>query len=162
MDRPKFIVDNNVGKLSVWLRALGYDTAFINPIDDGDLVRLALNEGRIVLTKDTGILKRRLITSGEVRCLFIHAKAFDQQLLEVIRSASLDQSEKFTRCLACNQLVKPCPPEEARQNVAPHVAQSFTEYWQCPACCRYYWQGSHWQRMEGVLQSLFAGELPDH
>jgi uncharacterized protein with PIN domain len=35
-DEIRFIVDNNVGKLAVWLRALGYDSAFVNPIADSD------------------------------------------------------------------------------------------------------------------------------
>src|SRR5947209_6956890 len=34
IDQMQFIVDNNVGRLAVWLRALGYDTVFINPIAD--------------------------------------------------------------------------------------------------------------------------------
>ena len=45
----------NVGKLAKWLRILGYDTLFINPIDDDELVEIALREGRVVLTKDTHI-----------------------------------------------------------------------------------------------------------
>lgn len=46
----KFIVDNNVGRLTGWLRALGYDTLFINPIDDGRLVDIARREG----SRDSG------------------------------------------------------------------------------------------------------------
>jgi len=62
MNAPKFIVDHNVGKLTKWLRIMGYDTRFFNGTDDADLVAMALAEGRVILTRDTQIMKRGVVT----------------------------------------------------------------------------------------------------
>ena len=80
----KFIVDMNVGRLAVWLRALGYDTLFINPIEDDDLIEIARREGRTILTKDTGILRRRVVTSGAVKALYVEGDDWRDQLAQVV------------------------------------------------------------------------------
>ena len=67
----KFIVDSNVGKLAKWLRMMGYDTFFFNGTDDSHLIAIALAEERIILTKDTQIMKRRVVTSGRLKAILI-------------------------------------------------------------------------------------------
>jgi large subunit ribosomal protein L34 len=44
--------------LARWLRMLGFDSVFFNGEDDSQMVRQALSENRILLTRDTGIMKR--------------------------------------------------------------------------------------------------------
>ena len=65
--RARFIVDTNVGKLARWLRMMGYDTLFINPIDDEGLIAVGLKEKRVLLTKDTQIMICLLYTSPSPR-----------------------------------------------------------------------------------------------
>jgi hypothetical protein len=67
IDAPKFIVDHNVGKLTKWLRIMGYDTRFFNDIDDADLIAVALAEGRVIVTRDTQIVKRGVIIKGRLK-----------------------------------------------------------------------------------------------
>src|SRR5262250_3223042 len=98
----KFIVDSNVGRLAVWLRVLGYDAVFINPIEDSELVEIARRENRIILTKDTGIMQRRVVTSGQLKALLIEGKDWRHQLGQVIRTLKLQTHLRFTRCLRCN------------------------------------------------------------
>src|SRR5947209_8474885 len=98
----RFIVDNNVGRLAVWLRALGYDTSYIDPIEDGELVEIAQREGRILLTKDTGIFRRRLITSGEVRAIRVHGDDWRRQLAQIVMELGLRTEPRFTRWIECN------------------------------------------------------------
>lgn len=40
LEGPKFIADRNVGRLAPWLRVLRYDTLFLDPIEDQELVRI--------------------------------------------------------------------------------------------------------------------------
>jgi len=56
---PRFIADCMLGKLARWLRVLGYDAAYERRISDDDLVRRARSEGRILLTRDTRLVRRR-------------------------------------------------------------------------------------------------------
>ena len=79
-DTLKFIADNNVGKLAKWLRMVGFDTRLFNGADDAEMVAAAQAEDRIVLTRDTGIMERRLITSGQVKAILIESDRLAQQI----------------------------------------------------------------------------------
>ena len=147
----KFIVDNNVGRLAVWLRALGYDATFINPIADSELLERARQEGRVILTKDTGILRRKLITSGAVQAVRIEGDDWRRQLAQVVRELGLQAEPEFTRCIECNTELEPRTREEARPHVPPYVHRTQSAFLACPSCGRHYWQGTHWQRMKRDL-----------
>jgi len=153
----KFIVDNNVGRLARWLRALGYDTVFINPIEDAELVARARDEDRVLLTKDAGILRRRVITSGEVPALRIEGDDWRRQLAQVVRVFDLERRPQFTRCIECNTPLEPASPEQARAYVPPYVHSTQSAFLMCPSCGRYYWPGMHWQRMRRDLEELLEG-----
>ena len=60
MSEPKFIVDLNAGRQVEWLRITGYDTTFVPGIEDGRLVSLAQEEGRILVARDRNTMRRRL------------------------------------------------------------------------------------------------------
>jgi len=153
----KFIVDSNVGRLARWLRIAGFDTIFINDLDDNRLVRLALSEGRVLLTKDTQILKRRVATTGRLKVILIESEEVKAQLRQVVKTLNLgDQIKPFTLCLECNQPLVPKENEEIKELVPPYVFQTQTQYMQCPVCQRVYWRGTHWQRMSRELERIVS------
>jgi len=154
MHRPTFIVDINVGKLARWLRALGYDTVFINPIDDDELIEIALRENRIILTKDSGIMRRRVVTSGRVTAVHIKHTDWREQLSQVIHTFKLRNHAPFTRCVKCNSLLECCPHDKAAAEVPAFVLRTQEEFFSCPGCRRIYWRGSHWQRMKRALNYI--------
>jgi uncharacterized protein len=151
-DAVKFIVDNNVGRLAGWLRALGYDTLSINPIEDGMLLEIARREGRIVLTKDTGIMRRRVVTSGEVRAIQIESDDWREQLGQVVRAFELRTAPTFERCMACNAVLEAASRDEATGNVPSYVHRTQTAFQRCPGCGRYYWQGTHMGRIQREIE----------
>jgi uncharacterized protein with PIN domain len=152
-----FIVDSNAGKLARWLRMMGYDTLFFNDIDDGDLVNLALREGRVVVTRDTQIAKRRVAVNGSLRVVLSRHDDPRQQLLQVVDELGLDcRQTQFTRCLECNQRLVSRSKDEVKDLVPPYVFRTQTQYMQCLSCSRIYWQGTHWQRMKRSLEEITA------
>lgn len=153
----KFIVDNNVGRVVGPLRALGYDTLFINPVEDGLLVEIARREGRTILTKDTGIFKRRLISSGEVDALFLEGDDWRQQLVQVVRELGPSTEPAFTRCIACNTPLEKTTRAQAEPHVPPYVFRTQESFLHCPGCNRYYWKGTHWHRMREGLDRILDG-----
>lgn len=153
----KFIVDSNVGRLARWLRIAGFDTIFINDLDDNRLVRLALSEGRVLLTKDTQILKRRVATTGRLKVILIESEEVKAQLRQVVKTLNLgDRIKPFTLCLECNQPLVPREKEDVKELVPPYIFQTQTQYMQCPACHRVYWRGTHWQRMSRELERIVS------
>ena len=96
----KFIVDSNVGRLARWLRIAGVDTMLINDLDDKRLVRIAMSEGRVLLTKDTQILKRRVATTGRLKALLIEGEEVKGQLRQVVKTFNMANEVKpSTLCL---------------------------------------------------------------
>jgi len=153
----KFIVDSNVGRLARWLRIAGFDTVFINDLDDNRLVRLALSEGRVLLTKDTQILKRRVATTGRLKVILIESEEVKAQLHQVVKALNLgDKIKPFTLCLECNQPLVLSEKEDVKELVPPYIFQTQTQYMQCPACQRVYWRGTHWQRMSRELEKIVS------
>ncbi len=151
----KFIVDVNVGRLAKWLRALGYDTLFIKDADDDTLIRIGLSQGRVVLTRDTQILARRVVTIGQLKAILIEDDNVLGQLKQVVDALDLDSlNQRFSLCLLCNEPLAPVPREEVRAEVPPYVLQTQSTFCRCPSCRKVYWQGTHWQRMVAELERV--------
>jgi len=155
MENLKFIVDINVGKLAKWLRMMGYDTLLFDGDDDWRMIIIALEEGRVIITKDTQIAKRGVITSGRLKAILITSDKSEQQIQQVVETLNLDyQYRPFTLCLECNQLLVERSKQEVEDRVPPYVFQTQNEYVECPACHRIYWKGTHWKAMTEKLQRL--------
>lgn len=157
--RARFIVDANVGKLARWLRMLGYDTLFINDIDDNELIAIGLNDERVLLTKDTQLMLRRVVTSGRLKAVLIEDDNFKDQIRQVARLMKIDKEKKFTRCLECNELLVPKSQDDVRDLVPAYVFKTQSHYFQCPSCQRIYWRGTHWQRMNKEMEKLMGAEV---
>ncbi len=156
MPEFKFIADANVGRLGKWLRVLGYDTLLLDThSDDNQLVRLAYEQGRVILTKDTHILRRRIVTEGVVPTMFIQDDDVESQLRQVVTTLGLDTNGRaFSRCIECNQPLETRDKAAVADQVPPYVYLTQREFAQCPLCHRVYWQGTHWQRMRQKVESL--------
>ena len=151
----KFIVDTNVGKLAKWLRIVGYDTLFFNGKNDSRMVATALAQGRVILTRDTQIMKRRVITSGQLKAILIQSDEPERQLHQVIDALNLDcQFKSFTLCLECNQPLLERSKQQVKDLVPTYVFQTQSQYMECPACRRIYWKGTHWQAMTEKLKKF--------
>jgi len=153
----KFIVDNNVGKLAKWLRIMGYNASLFTGEDDGKMVKLALAQNRVILTKDRQIMSRRLVTSGRLKAILIEDDDSKAQLQQIVEALNLDyQFKPFSICLECNQSLVERDKEGVRDLVPPYVFKTQNLYMECPSCHRIYWRGTHWQAMSQELERFTA------
>ena len=107
----------------------------------------------MILTRDTGIVKRRVVTSGQIKVILLASDDPERQMRQVIDALNLDrQFQPFTICLECNQPLEERSREQLKDRVPPYVFQTQSHYLECPACHRIYWQGTHWQAMSRRLQ----------
>lgn len=153
----KFIVDYNVGKLLRWLRMMGFDSVFFTGEDDSQMVKQALTEDRIILTRDTGIMLRRLVTSGRIKAILLQTEVPEEQMRLLISGLPIKENAKpFTICLEDNNPLIPKTPEAVKDKVPPYVFKTQTQYMECPSCHRIYWCGTHWLAMLHKLEKLNA------
>lgn len=151
MKTCRFIVDANVGRLARWLRIMGYDAMFVPGVEDADLVRLALAEGRTILTRDRFVMRRRAIASGRLSALLISGDRLGEQLRQVVEAYGLDASGGFSRCVECNEPLQDVEREAVRDRVPDYVFETQETFVKCPACTRLYWRGTHWRNMVNEL-----------
>ncbi len=152
MPEMKFIADVMLGRLAKWLRILGYDTAYIRDIRDTELIRLSLAESRMILTRDTRLIKKR----GVRNYLFIKDDHFIAQLKQVVSELNLPYpTNTFSRCTLCNEQLLPFSKEAACNIVPEYVCKTEDIFGRCPKCNRIYWKGTHYKEMERILRELW-------
>ncbi len=154
----RFALDGHLGRLAAYLRLLGFDTWYQPQVDDATLAEVAAQEGRILLTRDRGLLKRKVVRYGYwVRNLNPRA-----QLREVVTRFSLrEAAQPFSRCLACNGPLVPVSKAEVWDRLEPLTQRYFDEFHRCPQCGRIYWKGSHYDRLQRLVDEILTGEDAD-
>jgi uncharacterized protein with PIN domain len=151
--RTRFVLDTHLGKLATYLRLLGFDTLYRNDYSDEALAQIASQERRILLTRDLGLLKRRLVTHG----YFVRETNPARQVAEVLRRFDLCAAVvPFARCLRCNGRLRPASREEVAERLAGEISRYPEEFRQCESCGHVYWQGSHYRRMVGFIEQVMA------
>jgi uncharacterized protein len=149
----RFVLDTHLGKLAAYLRMLGLDTAYDRDYTDENLARLSLDEKRILLTRDRGLLKRNMVVRG----YFLRATNPRAQLIEVLQRFDLFRSiSPFERCMHCNALLHSVAKQAIADRLLPETRQYYEEFRACPKCDRIYWKGSHYQRMQRLIESVLA------
>ncbi len=146
-----FILDNHLGKLAVYLRMLGFDSWYRNDYQDQELACLTEQTGRILLTRDRGLLMRKQVRHGYC----IRSLDPKMQLSEVlVRFDLLDEIHPFIRCLRCNYPLEPVPKAEVEHRLLPLTRKYYQEFFICRNCDQIYWQGSHFDRMADFIDQL--------
>lgn len=140
-----------LGSLARWLRFMGVDTAYPNPMPDRDLISMARAEERVLLTRDKELASR---LPGAI-C--IRSDNLEEEIREVATALPLRVTDPLSRCSLCNTLIVPASPEAVKDLVPKGVLNRHKEFWRCPTCGKVYWQGSHWNKMIERLNNL---ELP--
>jgi len=157
--RTAFVCDTQLGRLARLLRMMGFDTLNRNDYDDPEIVRISLKDKRIILTRDIGILKQKVVTHG----YWIRSTSPDEQLEEVLRRCDLfGQIRPFRRCLVCNGIVERVDKETILHRLEPRTKRYYDEFYRCPDCGRIYWKGSHYQRMLAKMEKYLGGVREDH
>jgi hypothetical protein len=142
----KFVVDVNLGRLAHYLRMLGFDTVFDRHLEsDEELARISKEEKRILLTRDRGLLKRKILDHG----YFVRNTAPKIQVQEVLTRFDLySMIELCSRCLHCNCEIERIDKAKVLTDLPPQVAANYDEFFICPQCRKIYWKGTHYEEMK--------------
>ena len=147
-----FLLDVHLGSLARYMRMAGFDCLHESH-DYGDqiLAQLSHSNDYILLTRDIGLLKRTNIKYGR----WIRNTETSQQFKEVIKHYELSQAFKpFARCVKCNGHISPIPKKNVQGNVPEGIFEMHQEFQQCKNCLQIYWKGSHYAKINQILESL--------
>ena len=150
----RFIADVMLGKLATWLRLLGCDVEYFPKISDEDLVGRASRTGRVILTRDTELIRRRQARGNH---FFVRGGGFRDQLRQVAdRFSIVPFGRIMTRCLRCNETLKVVDHSEVRERVPPYVFETQRDFKTCDRCSRVYWKGTHRDKALTEVREIFG------
>jgi len=138
-------------RLGSWLRAAGYDTVIARDgRDDYALLRQAIAEDRLLITRDRELARHRRAPG---RVILLECENLDDCIRELGERLDIDWLHRpFQRCLVCNTELVPAD-EAARARIPAGARAHADEAWYCPVCRKVYWEGSHVDRMRRRLEA---------
>ncbi len=153
-----FIADAMLGRLAKWLRILGFDVLYYPDIEDRQVIRIALEQGRIILTRDGGLLKNK----GARNAIFITSDRTRDQLLELRDKLRFAEAEPLGRCAVCNGLLAVVDDKpDVRESVPDFIYHTFNEFLRCGVCGKVYWHGSHQEKFREKIREILKVEVEE-
>ena len=151
LEDARFVLDQHLGRLAAYLRMLGFDVLHRVPFPDEELAAVSSAEGRVLLTRDVGLLKRKEVRRG----YFVRATDPRMQLKEVVRRFCLAEAiAPFTRCVVCNTPLVHAGKAEVAGRLPARIAELHDEFRRCSTCGRVFWKGSHYDRMMALVEAV--------
>ncbi|NHI91911.1 MAG: hypothetical protein EAX96_05370 [Candidatus Lokiarchaeota archaeon] len=151
----KFIVDSMFGKLARFLRLFGYDALYSNEFEDDEILKIAKEQNRILLTKDK-ILTQRAEKNG-IDTLYINKKNIAERIALIKQKYDIKLTIiPNSRCPLCNSEIEKIEDKELIKNeVFPSTFKNFNDFWKCTNCSKIYYIGEHWKKFEDLLKEVY-------
>jgi uncharacterized protein with PIN domain len=151
MPPARFITDTSLELLARRLRMLGYDVATVPGARLEELFEAARREGRTVLT----LSARRPRRFADIPAIGV-ARADPAAVLRALAAGHEPAGPPFSRCPGCNVALQRRTAFEATGEVPGKVLRSASSLTYCPHCGKWYWEGSHVQRMREWLEQALG------
>jgi len=143
-----------LGRLARMLRLLGYDTLYAPQMTTPQLLDIARQGERVVLTR--GDAQKRF--PDVPRVISVKSEYPPEQLREVVERFQLDtRAGLWTRCTLCNALIVRADKSTIESQVEPRIFRLYEEFYRCAGCGHIYWRGSHVERMLKNLSNILEG-----
>jgi uncharacterized protein len=148
----RFVADVHLGRLTSYLRLLGFDTLYPDDYRDEELARLSSTEARILLTRDVGLLKRSIVVYG----YFLQPTEPWAQLYEVIERYDLLPHQRiFSRCTTCNSELVRVEKDDIANRLLETTSEHYAEFSHCRTCDKIFWKGSHYRHLRAFLAERY-------
>jgi uncharacterized protein with PIN domain len=147
----RFILTPELGRLTKWLRILGFDTVYFSGNFSSLLIQ-ALRDNRIILTRNSRLINK----ARAAKLVHIKSDEVNQQLKQVLKELNIkpDEDTMFSRCLICNTVLNEIPKQQVKDRVPEYVFKTQDEFLTCPCCQRIYWSGTHWGNVSKTLKEI--------
>ncbi len=150
-----FLLDGMLGKLTRWLRMMGYEATYLNNYGDRDLLTIAKRESLTLLTSDQELYRTAVGRGADA--FLVEGRTEAERLAALAERYKLDLriDTRISRCPVCGALLKETPNSEVNGLVPPATFKVYQTFWVCsnPECHKVYWQGSHWKKIEQTLRA---------
>jgi uncharacterized protein with PIN domain len=153
----RFVADTMLGKLTKWLRVIGFDVRYNAETTDAQLLRCAEADDRILLTRDHNLIA----CCRSAQRLYIESDYYHHQVRQVVQAFNLAHNiQAFTRCIRCNAPFHTIAKPAVVKRVPAYVYATQMTFKYCAPCDHLYWGGTHRDNMSRQLQVMLHDLLP--
>jgi uncharacterized protein len=144
----RFICDNSLGKLTKYLRVLGFDTVSLNDLDMLNRYKNQ-NDPPLLFTK-------RMKTTSYQPAIFIQSNRIQEQIEEIknIIKPYINGNDFMTRCIECNTLLELSEKADIETRVPEYIYHHHEEFKVCLTCNKVYWEGTHTEQIKKWTSEL--------
>lgn len=147
----RLLVDENLLGLAKSLRMMGVDSLVLLGVSDDELLGVAQQQGRIILTKDRRFFQR----IPQEQAYFVQSEKPRDQLIEVLQKYPMaHDGEPLSRCFQCNSLIELVAKDSIQGRVDEKTYGLYDKFYECPRCHRVYWEGSHFVKLQGKVRDI--------
>jgi hypothetical protein len=144
-----------LGKLTRWLRMLGYEANYAKDRPDSELITIAKREGLTLLTSDEQLYRTAAMRGME--SFLVTGRTEEERLASLADrfKLNLEIDVANSRCPVCGSPIEEKPKAEVEAWVPAATFKVYKTFWVCtnPKCAKVYWQGSHWLKIEQTLEN---------
>ena len=146
-----FLADEMLKRTAKWLRLLGIAVFCEEGLDDDALLKKAVNEELVLLTKDEELCKKA--KGLGIECFFLPQESMEEDVGRILAHFKLegDFPEK-TLCPVCGGELRAVKPKGGE--VPPDVIGEKRMCWKCSSCGKFYWEGGHWKNIKKTLERI--------
>lgn len=152
----RFVADAMLSRLAQWLRIMGYDTLCASdiPVSDDDLLNIASDESRILLTRDRGLYDRAKALS--IPAIYVEDQDVPDQLAQLVRELNVELSETPPAkiCSSCNGKLVEANKKDLTGEIPSTVLDTHNRFWSCQSCGKIYWEGKHWKKILETIRKV--------
>jgi uncharacterized protein len=162
-----FLADAMLGSIARKLRFFGFDTLYIAHAHDNEILKMGIEQDRVILTADKELFKR-IVKVGARGVLVGGGPSELEDLAHIFTKCgitSIDMNDIGSRCSVCNGLLEERTSDEVKNKsdnyddvliVPDRVIACHTQFFQCTTCGKIYWEGGHLKRIRALARSLDA------
>jgi uncharacterized protein with PIN domain len=138
------VIDSMLGKLSKYLRMMGYDIEYIeNDKDDSFIINVS--KGCLVVTRDK-LLHERINNS-----ILLKTYRTLDQLRELKDKLPKPDHGFMELCSVCGSVLE---KTKENSNFPDYVNKQAKEIFYCKKCDKYYWEGSHTDNFRKMVERI--------
>lgn len=152
---PRFLVDAMLGDIARKLRIFGFDTLYMKDTSDSSILEMALQENRIILTRDKEFF-RRVVKAGAEGVLMERYDQIDNIANTLLKYGvrSLSFNPRTARCSRCNGILALIKASDLEGAIPNKILEIHHNFFQCSYCNNIYWQGSHVKLLNLLAQKI--------
>ena len=162
-----FLADAMLGSIARKLRIFGFDTIYIAHAQDDEILKIGIEQDRVILTADKELFKR--IVKVGARGVLVSGGASELEDLAYILTnngiTSVGMNGISSRCSVCNGPMEERTSDQLKNHernnddvdyvvVPDRVIACYNQFFQCTTCGKIYWEGGHLKRIRALIRNL--------